>query len=139
MRIDIFIDTDTKGLYRRDRGATWYRMESTFKNKPITKKDRITWIDHNRNGAALEGILFALGQIRAKESDLYIHVSNPYICGYSKHLPEWEKRGYKTLKGNPIKYKDMWKKISDIAALRKNRLHFSRDVPLKEKADCGNV
>jgi hypothetical protein len=33
----------------------------------------------------------------------------------------------------------MWKKISDIAALRKNRLHFSRDVPLKEKADCGKV
>lgn len=129
MRIDIYIETEVRGLYKKDRGRTWYLMESTYKDKPIAKRDSVTWFDQNRNGAALEGILYALGQIRATESDLYMHVNNAYICGYSKKLQEWKKNGYITRKGFPIQYRVMWKKINEIMEIRKNRLYFSRDVP----------
>lgn len=129
MRIDIYIDTETHGLYKKDRGATWYLMESTYKDKPITKRDRITWIDQNRNGAALEGILFALRQVRAKDSDIFVHVNNPYVCGYAQFRKEWEHRNYLTGKGFPVKYRDLWKSLNEIAETRKNRIYFSRDVP----------
>lgn len=129
MRIDIYIDTDARGLYKRDRGATWFLMESTYKDKPIKKSDRVTWYEQNRNGAALEGILYALSQIRAKDSELYVHVNNIYICGYSKKLEEWKKNGFMNKKGYPIKYRELWKRISEMQENRKNRLYFSRDVP----------
>ena len=74
MRIDIYMDTDTHGLYRRDRGETWYLMESDVKGKKYLKIDRITWLELNRNGAALEGIVYALHQIRAKDSEIFIHI-----------------------------------------------------------------
>ena len=63
---------------------------------------------------------------------------NPDADNIAKVLVEEGVQVVTTGAGNPAKYMDMWKKISDIAALRKNRLYFSRDVPLEEKADCGN-
>lgn len=129
MRIDIYIETEVRGLYKKDRGRTWYLMESTFKNKPIAKRDSVTWFDQNRNGAALEGIAYALKQIRVKDSDIFIHVKNPYVCGYSHNLHEWSGNGYHTRKGFPLKYRNYWKTLNEISEARKNRLYFSRDVP----------
>lgn len=135
MRIDIYMDSDTHGLYKRDRGLTWFLMESKVKNKIYTKHDRITWIELNRNGAALEGIVYALTQIRAKDSEIYIHINNVYICGYSGKLQEWKKTEYRNRKGHPIRYRSHWKKIGEMLEERKNTIYFLRDIPEAKKEE----
>ena len=135
MRIDIYMDSDTHGLYKRDRGLTWFLMESEVKGKAYTKHDRITWIELNRNGAALEGIVYALTQIRAKDSEIYIHINKVYICGYSRKLQEWKKTGYRNRKGNPIRYRNHWRKIGDMLTERKNKIYFSADIPEVKKEE----
>lgn len=128
MRIDIFLETDTKGLYKRDRGLTWFLMESENKNKTYVKQDRISWLELNRNGAALEGIVYALTQIRAKNSEIYIHINNIYICGYSRKLEEWKKSGYRNRKGNPIRYREHWRKIGEVLKNNNNKIFFSSEL-----------
>jgi ribonuclease HI len=110
-------------------------MESKVKNKIYTKHDRITWIELNRNGAAVEGIVYALTQIRAKDSEIYIHINNVYICGYSGKLQEWKKTGYRNRKGSPIRYRNHWKRISEMLEERKNTIYFLRDIPEAKKEE----
>lgn len=128
MRIDIYMDTDTRGLYPRDRGLTWFLMESETKNKKYIKEDRVSWLELNRNGAALEGIVYALRQIRAKDSEIYIHIKNIYVCGYSRKLEEWKKSGYRNRKGNPIRYREHWRKIGEVLKNNNNKIFFSHEL-----------
>ena len=128
MRIDIYMETETRGLYKKDRGQTWFLMESEVKNKKYIKQDRISWLELNRNGAALEGIVYALTQIVAKNSEIYIHIDNIYICGYSSKLHEWEKNGYKNRKGKPIRYCEHWQKIGEMLKNRNNSIYFSQEM-----------
>lgn len=135
MRIDIFIDTDAKGTYRYDRGLTWYMMESVYKEKPLIKRNHVAWLDHNRNGAVLEGLLFALRQIRAAGAEINIYTENKYICGYFPKLEEWRHSGYKNRKGEQIKYGYMWQQIGDIVARKNVRICLSNKIPEDKKED----
>ena len=128
MRIDIYIETDARGLYKKDRGETWFLMESETKGKKYLKIDRITWFELNRNGGALEGIVYALQQIRAKDSEIHIHIKNIYVCGYAGKLEEWRKTGYRNRKGNPIRYREHWRKIGEVLKKRNNTIFFSCEV-----------
>lgn len=135
MRIDIYMDTDTRGLYPRDRGLTWFLMESEIKNKTYVKQDRISWLELNRNGAALEGVVYALRQIRAKDSEIHIHINNLYLCGYSRKLDEWNKSGYRNRKGNPIRYREHWRKIGEVLKNRNNKIFFSQEMTEEKKTE----
>ncbi len=137
--INIYIGTDARGLYRRDRGHTWYLMETEYKGRHLIKKEHISWMECNRNGAVLEGLIYSLRQIRAPGAEIHIYTSNEYVCGYFSSLEEWRRRGFMNKKGKPIKYRNIWVSIAEVIHKKRLQIYFHRKMPDEKIGELKNI
>lgn len=130
--IEIYIGTDARSLYKKDRGHTWYIMQTEYKGKPFIKKNVISWFSYNKNGAILEGILYALRQILAKKTKIIIYTDNAFVRGHFSKIPEWEENGYMKKCGEPIEYRNLWTQIGD-QIKQKSLQIVTFEIPKNEK------
>lgn len=141
MRIDIYLDTDARSMHSEAHGHSWYIMESTFKGKPLIRSKSITWMEHNRNGAFLEGLLYALTQIKAAGAEVHVYTESPYIYGHctEKQLQEWDKNGYLTKDGEFIKYRNLWCQIGTQIISLGIHLYTHRELEPEKKQDLKKI
>lgn len=141
MRIDIYLDTDARNMHPEIHGHSWYIMESTFKGKPLIKSKSITWMEHNRNGALLEGLLFALTQIKVAEAEVHVFSDSRYIVGRctEKQLREWDMNGYMTKEGEYIKYRNLWCQIGTQIISLGIHLYTHRELEPEKKQELTKI
>lgn len=77
---------------------------------------------NDRNGAVLEGALYAIQQYSLRMSNgvherggkLILKSSSDYFCrSITEYLDVWRGNGFKNLKGRPIRHKQLWRALSD--------------------------
>ena len=94
-------------------------------------------MEHNRNGALLEGFLFALRQIRAAGAEVHVYTDNPYLCGHIGKIPEWEGNGYMNRKGEPIAYRNLWSRIGELIISQGLRVIPHTEIPEEKRVEFG--
>lgn len=141
MRIDIYMDSDARGTQTKNYGHTWYIMESIYKGKPISRKKSITWMEHNRNGAIVEGLLYALTQIKAAGAEVCLYTENVYTAGRFSpdQIREWDISGYRNKDGTKIKYRELWSKIGDIVISQSLNIVSMDKIPEEKKEEIFTI
>ena len=110
MNVNIYIDTSIRGPARKN-GENGYILQAG--NTDITK----TVIGPVKDVTANEAILIcldkALDQIRSGCDKVYIHTNSNYVylnCSVSRQI-QWLESGYRTSKGEEVKYSTLWRQI----------------------------
>ena len=68
------------------------------------------------NRMELTAVIEALAALK-KPSRQVVHTDSQYVkLGISVWLAQWEKRGWKTAGGKPVKNLDLWKRLAEVAA-----------------------
>lgn len=113
MNVDIYIETNVKSP-KRQRGTYGYILvyRPPGKEEDATVSDFVTVDDVTPQEIELKALVKALGRLR-KQCDVSIIQSNQYIKNMSNNLDTWKKSGYKTAKGEDVKYKDLWQQLAE--------------------------
>lgn len=102
------------------RGGWAYRMvDHTTQRPPLSNSGS----DTNTSAPRLE-LMAALEAIRQTPAGASVHVYCPsdYLCkGMNNWLEGWQKRGWKTAAGEPVKHKELWQVLVQEARGRKVR------------------
>lgn len=115
MKIEIYTHTTMKSP--RDRnGVCIYVIETkelpyVQGKNPLTEMGPIT--DASANEAQLTTLLRALKRLKGS-SDIEINSEAFYIKQMLERLQDYRRAGWKTAKGQPIKYRDIWQKVAEI-------------------------
>lgn len=96
-----------------------YELETVMPNgRTVTCDDHLYLTDRNRNGATLEGIIDALEKhvLENMEISLFLYTEAPLINTQimAGNIEKWERAGYMTSKGEPVKYADLWEQINGL-------------------------
>ncbi len=106
MLVTIYIDTDNQ-IPRRQRHRYGYVVEA--KGHTV---EGFGEAEETFSGTVLTALLAALGRIRAT-CELNICLRNCRVgADLVKNMPTWRKNGWKNVKGNDIKNKDLWEQVA---------------------------
>ncbi len=109
--VEIFVD----GACLGNPGPGGYAaiLRSGAHEKVVTGRERETTNNRMELMAAIE----ALSALR-RPSKVRIYTDSRYLLdGITKWLPEWQKNGFKTSSGKPVKNRDLWERLSELTRL----------------------
>lgn len=116
----------------------------TKSGRTVTCDDHLYLTDRNRNGATLEGLLDALDKHVLDNMDISITlfteaplINTQIIAG---NMEKWDRAGYVTAKGEPVKYADLWEQIYDLLKMKVKGGIVSCDrVPYEKQRVLENI
>ena len=113
-QLRLYVLSEQKGN-TPERGRAAYELETTLKSgKNESVSGHVYLTDRNRNGATLEGLIEGLKRIRMDMNvslSLYTEAAVINTQIMAGNMEKWHKAGYKTSKGEPVKYADLWQEI----------------------------
>ena len=115
--VRIYILTEQKGN-TIERGRAAYELETERANgRTSAIDDHVGLVEWNRNGATLEGLIGALNRLNSgMDISVSLFTEAPLINSQimARNMEKWEKAGYKTSKGEPVKYAGLWETINEL-------------------------
>jgi len=115
-RVEIFVDGACIG--NPGPGGFAAILRAKEREKVITGRERQTTNNRMELMAAIE----ALSALK-RPSVVKITTDSRYLMdGITKWLPRWEKNGFKTSAGKPVKNRDLWEKLA--ALVRRHRVEW---------------
>lgn len=107
--VDIYIEINkmTPAPIRR---KYMYLLETTRKDGTPVTRESLEEIDATLHQTSLHAVNAALARM-TRPCRITIHMQDQYIGSMTRNLQRWEKTGYKTTKGTPIKYAEEWEAL----------------------------
>lgn len=112
-QVNLYIETTVRGP--RQQGGRWmYLLEFvTRRGDPVTIWKTGEWEPEKENVLVLKALSAALDRLRLPcVIDTYTGSSQIRSAIENGWLEEWQERGWKTVKGQDIKHKDLWQEIA---------------------------
>ena len=111
--VNIYIETSNKGPVRRD-GEYIYVLECLRDGEPVTRDGRGQLKNTTENQLTLQALLEALSRLRCP-CELRIYTQCEYVANAIKNgwARQWQKNGWQTAKGKPVKDLKLWEKVMD--------------------------
>lgn len=107
-KIKIYTDGSCKG----NPGPGGYAAVIYFDNRELQVTGFVENTTNNR--MELLAVINALERIDPENEIAVYSDSSYFIKGAQEWLPTWQKNGWKTSGGNPVKNQDLWQQIADI-------------------------
>lgn len=114
--VEIFVDGACLG--NPGPGGFAAIIRAGGKEKIITGRERQTTNNRMELRAAIE----ALSALKRPATVKIVTDSRYLLDGTTKWLPRWEKNGFKTAAGKPVKNRDLWEKLASL--VRKHRVRW---------------
>lgn len=135
--VGIYIETSIHGPARRPAVGKYYAEYIKKNGKPETREGIIREECTTENVLALELLNAALGRLgkpcRVRVNTQCVHILNVMDNHW---LPQWEKAGWMTAKGKPVKNMEQWKSCQDLmrdhVVTFESGPHSFRDIMLWE-------
>ena len=111
--VNIYIETSIHGPARKD-GKYIYMLECIRDGIPVTLYKTGEIKKATENQLALTALIEALGRLNCA-CDLRIHTSCQHILNAMQNswARQWQKNGWTTAKGLPVKNVELWKTVLD--------------------------
>lgn len=122
--MNIYTYTDIKGLKKED-GSAWYILEVETSKGPATVGDKINLEQNTGNQAELTALLAAVRRLKG-ECEVHIFTESKFVAaGWAAGWIEgWKQNAWKTKKGEPVAYCEMWQEIDQIISSHPLQIHL---------------
>lgn len=123
-RVDIYINTDIRGPRARD-GTAWYILETETSRGPANVGDKLRLEQSTEKQAELTALLAAARRIRGA-CELHIFTESQFLAAGWRlgWIEGWKKNGWKTSKGEPVAFYEMWQELDQILSIRPTEFHI---------------
>lgn len=113
-RVDIYINTDIRGVKARD-GTAWYILETETSRGPANVGDKLRLEQCTEKKAVLTALLAAARRIRGA-CELHIYTESQFLAaGWQLGWIEgWKKNGWKTSRGGPVSCSEAWQELDQL-------------------------
>ena len=135
--IRIYVWTDASP-FREDRCLVRYELQVIRPNSPTAFKTDGFTTTATQIGATLEGLVSALRRVKDGNEIPITIISKGMVTGIisSGQYLEWRERGWKTKKGEPVAYLNLWQEISTLIFAK--TAHCSARTPIPEDEETIN-
>ena len=131
--IRIYIWTDANP-FREDRCAVRYELQVLRENGPTASKTDGFTTTATQIGATLEGLVVALRRVKEDNKITIVVICKGNVVGVisSGTYLDWKEREWKTRRGEPPAYVNLWKEISDLFSWRTTKVSAREPCPEDE-------
>lgn len=122
--MNIYTYTDIKGLKKKD-GVARYILEVETSKGTATAGDKIQLEQCTENQAELTALLAAVRRLRG-ECEIHIFTDSSFVAaGWTVGWIEgWKAKDWKTKKGEPVAFCEMWQEIDQILSSHPVEIHL---------------
>lgn len=122
-RVNIYTYTDIRGLKPRD-GTAWYILEAETSRGPATAGDKLRLEQVTENRAELTALLTAIRRIKIG-CEIHIYTESEFAAaGWTMDwISGWKKNDWKTRKGEPVAFCEMWQELDGIISCHHTEFH----------------
>lgn len=112
-KVNIYIETKTKGFGTKEAAGEWLVEFTTSSGQKETREGMLWRKETTDFALTLELIRDAIS-ILTKTCSILVTTSCGYVTGNIELVPKWEKNGWITAKGDPVKNKELWQQVSGL-------------------------
>lgn len=123
-RVDIYINTDIRGPRARD-GNAWYILETETSRGPANVGDKLRLEQCTEKQAELTALLAAARRIKGA-CEIHIFTESQFLAAGWRlgWIEGWKKSGWKTSRGEPVAFSEMWQELDQILSNRPAEFHI---------------
>ncbi|MCM1192916.1 MAG: hypothetical protein NC123_15590 [Butyrivibrio sp.] len=123
-RVNIYTYTDVRGV-NLGNGAAWYILETETRKGPATAGKKLQLEQVTENQAELTVLLEAARRIRLG-CELHIYTESTFVAaGWTMNwISGWKRNDWKTRKGKPVAFSEMWQELDQITGCRHTEIHI---------------
>lgn len=131
-RVDIYINTDIRGVKARD-GTAWYILETETYRGPANVGDKLRLEQHTEKQAELAALLAAARRIRGA-CELHIFTESEFVAAGWRlgWIEGWKKNDWKTSRGEPVSFGAMWQELDQLIGGHPTEFHIREHHPYSE-------
>lgn len=123
-RVDIYINTDIRGVKARD-GTAWYILETETSRGPANAGDKLRLEQNTEKQAELAALLAAVRRIRGA-CELHIYTESEFVAAGWRlgWIEGWKKNDWKTSRGEPVAFCEMWQELDRLIGVCPVEFHI---------------